>query len=152
MIHSSLVLFTPEIHFLYPLFNLVLIILLFFIHVSTCMDIALYISSPPFSSFLIPSLFPFLLVPFHSHSLLCGIAFARGYRETAENLCRYSRPFSRVCIWKNDLLLIVLMCRPTVTRPSTNPALRYLTWVIACHRTPTTHRTLSVDNPSNNRL
>ena len=32
-----------------------------------------------------------------SHSLLCCIAFARGHSETAENLCRYSRPFNRVC-------------------------------------------------------
>ena len=33
---------------------------------------------------------------------------------------------------------------PAVTHPSTDPAERCLTWVIAWHRTPTTHRTLSV--------
>ena len=33
---------------------------------------------------------------------------------------------------------------PAVTHPSTDPAKSCLTWVIAWHRTPTTHRTLSV--------
>ena len=52
-----------------------------------------------------------------SHSLLCCIAFARGRRETAENLCRYSQPFNRVCpqsnsLWKNDLPRSVSMYRP----------------------------------------
>ena len=31
------------------------------------------------------------------HSLLCCIAFAQGHMKTAEKLCRYSRPFHRVC-------------------------------------------------------
>ena len=38
-----------------------------------------------------------------SHSLPCCIAFARGHRETAENLCRYSQPFNRVCPHSNSL-------------------------------------------------
>ena len=38
-----------------------------------------------------------------SHSLLCCITFARGHRETAENLCRYSRSFNRVCPQSNSL-------------------------------------------------
>ena len=99
-----------------------------------------------------PTFFPFLLLPFlipihfrhflpyrqsypppwecdHSHSLLCGIAFARGHRETAENLCRYSRPFNRVCPQSNSLWKMTsrsaFRCAgrgPAVTHPSTNPA------------------------------
>ena len=51
-----------------------------------------------------------------SHSLICCIAFSRGHRETAENLCRYSRPFNSLYpvyqSLKNDLPLSVSMCRP----------------------------------------
>ena len=47
-----------------------------------------------------------------SHSFLCYIAFARRRKETAENLCRYNRPFNRVCfqstsLWKTDVPLSV---------------------------------------------
>ena len=76
-------------------------------------QLALYISPTffPFSSlpFLIPSHF----LPYcqryppgecdHSYSLLCYIPFARGHRETAKNLCRYSRLFHRVCPQSNTL-------------------------------------------------
>ena len=86
-----------------------------------------------------------------SHSLLCCMAFARGHRETAENLCRYSRPFNRVCPQSNSLWKMTsrsaFRCAgrgPAVTYPSTDPAESCLTWVIAWHRTPTTHRTLFV--------
>ena len=74
---------------------------LFFIRSSTCTANASYISPPPF-----PLSFPFFSpeVPLPllenvtaSHFLLCCIAFARGHRKTAENLCRYSQPFHRVC-------------------------------------------------------
>ena len=71
-----------------------------------------------------------------SHSLLCCIAFARGHRKTAENLCRYSRPFTRVCPQSNSLWKItsrsVFRCAgrgPAVTHPSTDPAKSCLTWV-----------------------
>ena len=121
-----------------------------------------YTYPPPFSPFFcLPLLIPchFLLYrqnyrPWEcdrSHFLLCCIAFARGHRETAENLCRYSRPFNRVCPQSNSLWKITsrsaFQCAghgPTVTHPSTDPAQSCLTWVIAWHRTPTTHRTLSV--------
>ena len=86
-----------------------------------------------------------------SHSLQCCIAFARGHRETAENLCRYSWPFNRVCPQSNSLWKMTsrsaFRCAdrgPAVTYPSTDPAKSCLTWVIAWHRTPTTHRTLSI--------
>ena len=86
-----------------------------------------------------------------SHSLLCCIAFARGHRKTAENLCRYSRPFNRVCPQSNSLWKmtsrLAFRCAgrgPPVTHPSTDQVKSCLTWVIAWHRTPTTHRTLSV--------
>ena len=56
-------------------------------------------SSPSLSYPLsLPSLLP-ELPPWEchrSHSLLCCIAFARGHRETAENLCRYSRPSEKL--------------------------------------------------------
>ena len=82
-----------------------------------------------------------------SHSLLCCIAFARGHRETAENLCWYSRPFNGVCsLWKMTSRS-VFRCAgrgPAVTHPSTDPAISCLTWVIAWHRPPTTHWILSV--------
>ena len=71
-----------------------------------------------------------------SHSLLCCIAFARGHRETAENLCRYSRPFNRVCPQSNSLWKMTsrsaFRCAgrgPAVTHPSTDPAKSCLTWV-----------------------
>ena len=52
---------------------------------------------PLFFSFpsLSPEL-PLLRIWPQPFSLFCCIAFARGHRETAENLCRYSRPFHRV--------------------------------------------------------
>ena len=109
-----------------------------------------------------------------SHSQLCCIAFARGHRETVENLRRYSLPFNRVCSQSNSLWKMTsrsaFRCagrRPAVTHSRTDPAKSFflflffyfilfffyknvyffywcLTWVIAWHRTPTTHRTLSV--------
>ena len=62
--------------------------------------------SLPYPLSLLPSLPP-ELPPMRmwdrSHSLLCCIAFARGHRETAENLYRYSRPFNRVCPQSNTV-------------------------------------------------
>ena len=131
-----------------------------------------YTYLPPFSPFSPPSLsYPLSLPSFtarvtflpyrqsyppwecdRSHYLLRCIAFARGHRETVENLCRYSRPFNRVCPQSNSLWKMTsrsaFRCagrRPAVTHPSADPAKSCLTWVIAWHRTPTTHRTLSVD-------
>ena len=84
-------------------------------------------------------------------SLLCCSAFARGHRETAENQCRYSRPFNRVGPQSNSLWKInsrsAFWCAGrgmAVTHPSTDPANTCLTWVIAWHWTPTAHRTPSV--------
>ena len=86
-----------------------------------------------------------------SHSLLRCIAFAWGHRKTAENLCRYSRPFHSVC--PQSTISEKMACssafrnagrRPGVTHPSTDLAPGCLTWVTAWCRTPTTHQTLSV--------
>ena len=135
---------------------------IFLFVLSTCMATCL-IHIPhlfPLSS-TVPSLSPchFLLYrqSYHpwecdrSHSLLCCIAFARGHRETAENLCRYSRPFNRVCPQSNSLWEMTSRSAfrsagrgPAVIHPSTDPAKSCLTRVIAWHRTPTTHRTLSM--------
>ena len=86
-----------------------------------------------------------------SHSLLCCIAFARGHRETAENLCRYSRPFHRVCPqstvtekMSSRSAFGYAGCGPAVTHPSTVPTPSCVTCVMAWCRTPITHRTLSV--------
>ena len=86
-----------------------------------------------------------------SHYLLCCITFAQGHRETAKNLRRYSRPFNRVCPQSNSLWKMTsrsaFRCAgrgPAVTHPNTCPAKSCSTWVITWHRTPTTHRTLSV--------
>ena len=86
-----------------------------------------------------------------SHSLLCCIAFVRGHRKTAENLCRYGRPFHTVC--PQSIVSEKMISRSAfryagrglaVTNPSTDPAPSCLTCVIAWCRTPTTHRKLSV--------
>ena len=130
----------------------------------------------PFSPFPLVSFFPFLspvtsatafptaratFLPYRqsyhpwecnrSHSILCCIAFTRGHRETAENLCRYSRPFNRVCPQSNSLWKMTsrsaFRCAgrgPAVTDPSTDLTKSCSTWVIDWDRTPTTHRTLSV--------
>ena len=126
-------------------------------------QLALYIS-PTFFPFPLPS-FPYpLSLPSLPPELppmrmwpqplspICCIAFARGHRKTAENLCWYSRPFNRVCLQSNSLWKMTsrssaFRCAgrgPTVTHPSTDPAKSCLIWVIAWHRTPTTHRTQSV--------
>ena len=104
-------------------------------------------------SFLLCSRFPFLSLSSRqtspprecdrSHSLLCCIAFARGHRKTAENLCRYSRPFNRVCHHQSTVSEKITSRSafryagrgPTVTHPSTNQGL-----------TSITGRTLSVWN------
>ena len=130
---------------------------------SICMAIAFYISPPssPLSFFL--PVTPFLhCLPARappprpwdcgrSHSLLCCIAFARGHKKTAENLCRYSRPFHRVC--SQSTVSEKMTSRPAlrypgrgpaVTHLSTDPAPRCLTCASAWCRAPTTHRTLSM--------
>ena len=68
-----------------------------------------------------------------SHSLLCCIAFARGHRETAENLCWYSRPCNRVCPQSNSLWKMTsrsaFRCAglgPAVTHSSTDSAISFL--------------------------
>ena len=73
-----------------------------------------------------------------SHSLLCCITFARGHRETAENLYRYSRPFNRVCSQSNSLWKMTsrsaFRCAgrgPAVTHRSTDPVKSCSTWAIA---------------------
>ena len=92
----------------------------------------------PHPRFAFPAFFPFLLSCYqrsppweceHSHSLLCCIAFARRYRKTAENLCRYSRPFHRVCPestvsekMTSRSAFIYAGRGPAVTHPSTDPA------------------------------
>ena len=121
--------------------NFELFLYFFLFLVPPVWQLALYISPPIFPSLRLAFLIPcyFLLYPpwecDRSHSLLCCIAFARGHRETAENLCRYRRPFKRNPCAGRGL---------TVTHPCTDPAKSSLTWVIAWHRTPTTYRTLSV--------
>ena len=86
-----------------------------------------------------------------SYSLLCCIAFARGHRETAENLCRYSRPFNRV--YPQSTVCEKITSHSAfqyaryglaVTHPSTEPPPSYLTWMTAWYQTPTTRRRLSV--------
>ena len=91
----------------------------------TCTTIAFYIS-PPLFPLLVPPFFQFPLsftfsppeVPpsLRSHSLWSCIAFAQGHRKTAENLCRYNRPFKSLSpvyiLWKKDLPLSVSICRP----------------------------------------
>ena len=74
-----------------------------------------------------------------------------GTGKLRKTLCWYSRPFNRVCPQSNSLWKMTsrsaFRCAgrgPVVTHPSTDPAKICLTWVIAWHRTPTTHRTLSV--------
>ena len=89
----------------------------FFIRGSTCMAIASYTSPPlPLFSFLsLPSRQRFPHWEFDlSDPLLCCIVFARGRRETAENLCWYSRQFNSLpsvySLWKNDLPRSVFRC------------------------------------------
>ena len=128
---------------------------------STCAAIAFYISPPPFSLSSRFFLFPFSLTFFppepppppppsrgcdRSHSLICCIAFTGGHKNTAENLCRYSRPFYRVCPQSPVSKKMTSGSefryagrRPAVTHPSTDPAPSGLTWVTAWCRTPTTH-------------
>ena len=123
-------------------------------YLSTFTAIDFYIYPPMFPlSFFLPDSPFFHFLPTRgppspwngrNHSLLCCIAFARGYRKNAENLCWYSRPFNRFRPQrKNDLPLSVSIRGPAVTHPSTDPA-SCLTWVITWCRTPITHRTLSV--------
>ena len=68
------------------------------------MAIALCISQPPFPLSPFLPFYPFFrFVPARASPLenvtaailVCFIAL--GHRETAENLCRYSWPFNRVC-------------------------------------------------------
>ena len=89
-----------------------------------------------------------------SHSFLCCIAFARGHGETAENLCRYSRPFNRVCPQSNSLWKMTsrsaFRCEdrgPAVTHPSIDPAKR-LGWSPGTGHLPHTEhcRLFSWDN------
>ena len=74
-----------------------------------------FVHSPStFFPFLFSSHFPFLSLtsrqksrPWecdHSHSLLCCISFAREHRETAENLCRYSRPVK--VVWARSVVSV----------------------------------------------
>ena len=95
-------------------FILFYLFLFFFIRGSTCTDYCrLHIPTTVLA--LSFALFPPEVPPWEcdrSHSLLCCIVFARGHRETAENLCRHGRPFNRVypqsiVSEKNDLLLSV---------------------------------------------
>ena len=109
-------------------------------------QLALYIS---------PTFFPFSPPPFlyrqsyppwecdRSHSLLCCVAFARGHWETAEDPCRYIRPFNRVCPQSNSLWKMTscsaFRCAgrgPAVTHPSTDPA--WLGWSPSTGRLPHT--------------
>ena len=98
--------------------------------------LALYIS--PTFFLRLPVLIPCHFLPYRqsyppppwefnrSYSLLCCIAFAVSKKETSRSAFRYAG------------------CGPVVTHPSTDPAKSCLTWVIAWHRTPTTHWRLSV--------
>ena len=117
------------------------------------MAIALYISRPPVTLFFhfVPANGPSLEIVTIAHSLLCCIAFARGHRKTTENLCRYRQPFNRVCskstVSEKMTPRSAFRCigrGPAVTHLSTEPAPSCLTSVIVWHRTPTTHRTMSV--------
>ena len=81
-----------------------------------------------------------------SYSLLCCIAFARGHRKTAENLCRYSRSFHKVC--PQSTVSEKMTSRSAfrhagrgsaVIHPSTDPAPSCLTWPTVWCRTPAGH-------------
>ena len=121
-----------------------MLIYIFFYSYFHVVAIALYISLSPY--------FPFPLENVTAAiSPLCCIAFAQGHRVTAENLCRYSRRFNRVCpqsiVSEKMISYSAFRCTgrgPAVTHPSTDSAPSFLTWVIAWHRTPITHRILSV--------
>ena len=95
-----------------------------------------YTYPPPFSLFLrLSFLIPCHFLPYRqshppwecdrSHSVICCIAFAEGHRVTAENLCRYSRLFNKVCpqyeiLWKmtSRSAFRCAGCGPAVTHPS----------------------------------
>ena len=83
--------------------------------------------------------------------LLSCIAFAWGHSKTAENLCRYSRPFYRVCPQSTVSEKMTPHSafryadrRPAVTHSSTDPVPSCLTSMTVWYRTPTTHRTLTL--------
>ena len=73
-------------------------------------------------------------------SYICCIWFVRGHRETAENMCWYSRPFNRVCpestVSEKITFRSVFRCAGrglAVNHPSTDPAASCLTEAIAWH-------------------
>ena len=116
---------------------------------------------PPFPPFSPPSLFYPLVTSFftarvipHENVAAAILSYAVSHlhegtgklRKTcADTVGHLTESVPSQQSLKNDLPLSVSMCRLAVTHPSTDPAKSCLTRVIAWHRTPNAHRTLSVN-------
>ena len=108
----------------------------FFIRVSTCTTVAFYIPPP------LPQPFSLLLYR------ICTRAQGNFGKPVPIQLAILQSLFPVYSLWKMTFCLVFRDAGrgPAVTHPSTDPAPSCLTWVTAWYRTPTTHRTLSVNS------